>query len=175
MVDFKPEAPIKLKTATSKYVRSGILSQRCEDRKCRLVAYQSKTMQDAECNYNMHDKEVLAIIQTFTGWKRYLRESPKPVWVLTDYKNLVTFMITKELSEEQARWKSVLSQYNCRIEYRPGKEEGKPDALTRRAGDLPTAGEKLLIRNFSALLPRECWDIPEGGEIKIEEIELAEF
>ena len=84
-------------------------------------------------------------------------------------------MKTKELSERQVRWKILLSQYNFRIEYRPGKEGGKPDALTRRAGDLPIAGDKRLTRNFGALLSRECWDIPEGEEIKIEEMELAEF
>jgi len=37
-----------------------------------------------------------------------------------------------------------LSQYNFKIEYRPGKEGGKPDALTRLEGDLPTAGDKRL-------------------------------
>ena len=120
------------------------------------MVYRSKTLQDAECNYDIHDKELLAIIQAFTEWKRYLRGSPKPVRVLTDHKNLVTFMKTKELSERQARWKILLSQYNFRIEYRPGKEGGKPDALTRRAGDLPTAVDKRLTRNFGALLPREC-------------------
>ena len=99
-------------------------------------------MQNAECNYDIHDKELLAIIQAFTEWKRYLRGSPKPVRVLTDHKNLVTFMKAKELSESQARWKILLSQYNFRIEYRPGKEGGKPDTLTRRAGDLPTSGDK---------------------------------
>ena len=175
MVHFDPGAPIKLKRDASKYVCSGILSQQCEEGGWRPVAYRSKTMQEAECNYDIHDKELLAIIQAFTESKRYLRESPKPVRVLTDHKNLVTFMKTKELSERQARWKILLSQYNFRIEYRPGKEEGKPDALTRRAGDLPTAGDKRLTRNFGALLPRECWDIPEGEEINIEEMELAEF
>ena len=139
------------------------------------MAYLSKTMQDAECNYDIHNKELLAIIQAFTEWKRYLRVSPKPVHVLTDHKILVTFMTTKELSESQARWKILLSQFNFRIEYQPRKEGGKPDALTRRAGDLPTAGDKRLTRNVGALFPRECWDIPEEEEIKIEEMDLAEF
>ena len=139
------------------------------------MAYCSKTMQEAKCNYDIHDKELLAIMQAFTEWKRYLRGSPKPVRVLTYHKNLVTFMTAKELSERQARWKILLSQYNFRIKSQPGKEGGKPDALTRRAGDLPTAGDKRLTRNFGALLPRECWDIPEEEEIKIEEMKLVEF
>ena len=88
---------------------------------------------------------------------------------------MVNLMTTKEFSERQARWKILLIQYTFRIEYRPGKEGGKPDALARRAGDLPTAGDKRLRRNFRALLPKECWDIPEKEEIKIKEMELAEF
>ena len=112
MVHFDLGAPIKLETDASKYVCSGILSQQCEDGKWRPVAYRSKTMQDAECNYDIHDKELLAIFQAFNEWKRYLRGSPKPVRVLTDHKNLVTFVKTNELSERQARWKILLSQYN---------------------------------------------------------------
>jgi len=53
-------------------------------------------------------------------------------------------MTTKELSERQARWIQELSQYNFKIKYRPGKEGGWPDAITTRAGDLPTAAEKRL-------------------------------
>ena len=80
------------------------------------MAYRSKTMQDAECNYDVHDKELLAIIQALTEWKRYPRGSQKPVLVPTDHKNLITFMKTKELSQRQARWKILLCQYNFRIE-----------------------------------------------------------
>ena len=86
------------------------------------VAYWCKAMQDAECNYDIHDKELLAIIHAFTEWKRYLRGSVKPVQVLTDPKNLVPFMTTKELSERRAIWQILLSHYNFLIEYRPGKE-----------------------------------------------------
>jgi len=69
-------------------------------------------MSNAECNYDIHDKELLAIVQAFQEWKRYRRGSPKPLRVLTDYKNFVTFMTTMELSERQARWMQEFSQYN---------------------------------------------------------------
>jgi len=69
-----------------------------------------------------------------------------------------------------------LSQYNFKIEYRLGKEGGKPDALTRRVGDLPTAGDKRLTRNVRILLPKErYWDIPEAEEIKLGVLETTEF
>jgi len=84
--------------------------------------------------------------------------------------------MTKELSERQARWMQELSQYNFKIEYRPGKEGGKPDALTRREGALPTAGDKRLTRNVGILLAIErYWKIPDTEEIKIEVLETTEF
>jgi len=85
-------------------------------------------------------------------------------------------MTTKELSERQARWMQELSQYNFKNEYRPGKEGGKPDPVTRREGDLPTAGDKSLRRNVGILLPKErYWNIPETEEIKLDVLETTEF
>jgi len=65
LVCFNPLAPTKVETDASKYNCSGILSQQCQEGKWRPVAYRSKTMSDAECNYNIHDKELLAIFQAF--------------------------------------------------------------------------------------------------------------
>jgi len=176
LVYFDPLAATKIETDASKYVCAGILSQQCQDGKWRPVAYRSKTMSDAEYNYHIHDKELLAIVQAFHEWKRYTRGNPKPIRVLTDHKNLVTFMTTKELNERQARWMQELSQYNFKIEYRPGKEGGKPDALTRREGDLPRAEDKRLTRNVGILLPKERnWDIPGTEGIKLDVLETTEF
>jgi len=62
------------------------------------------------------------------------------------------------------------------MEYCPGKEGGKPDALTRQEGNLPTAGDKRLMRNVGILLPKErYWDIPETEEIKLNILETTEF
>jgi len=99
LVYFDPLTPTKIETDASKYVCSGILSQRSQDGKWRPVAYRSKTMSDAECNYDIHDKELQAIVQAFNEWKRYTRRNPEPIMGLTDHKNLVTFMTTKELNE----------------------------------------------------------------------------
>ena len=104
LVYFDPLAPTKIETDASRYVCSGILSQQFQDRKGRPVAYQAKKMSNAECNYNIHDKELLATIQAFHDWKRYTRGNPKPIRLVIDHKNLVTFMTTNELNERQARW-----------------------------------------------------------------------
>jgi len=69
-----------------------------------------------------------------------------------------------------------LSQYNFKIEDRLGKEGGKPDALRRREGDLPTAGDKRLTRNVGILLPKErYWDIPEREESRLHILETTGF
>jgi len=69
-----------------------------------------------------------------------------------------------------------LSQYNFQIEYRPGEEGGKPDTLTRREGDLPTAGDKRLTRNAGILLPKETyWDILDREEINLARLETTDF
>jgi len=65
LVYFDPLALTKIETDASKYVCSGILSQQCQDGKWRPVRYRFKTMSDAECIYDIHDKELLAIVQAF--------------------------------------------------------------------------------------------------------------
>jgi len=72
-------------------------------------------MSEAEYNYDIHDKELLAIVQAFHEWKRYTRGSPRPVRLLTDHKNLMTFITTNEQSEHEAQWMQELSQYNFKI------------------------------------------------------------
>ena len=82
---------------------------------------------------------------------------------------------------ERTKWTTspmdaILSQYNFKIEYRPGKEGGKPDANTRWAGHLQRAGDKRLWRKVGILLPKESyWDIADIKEIKLDGLETTEF
>jgi len=88
-------------------------------------------MKPGECNYDVHDKELLAIVQALKEWRRYLRGSGQHFRVLTDHQNLIRLTTTKELTGRQIRWSEALSGFDFKIEYRPGNEGGKPDALTR--------------------------------------------
>jgi len=99
-------------------------------------------MKPAECNYDVHDNELLAIVQTLKEWRRYLKGSGQHFSVLTDHPNLIRFTTTKELKGRQIRWSEVLGGFDCKIEYRPGTEGGKPDALTRRKADMPEEGDE---------------------------------
>ncbi|KAL2889854.1 Retrotransposable element Tf2 155 kDa protein type 1 [Ceratocystis lukuohia] len=73
----------------------------------------------AECNYEIYDKELLAIIRCFEEWRPELEGAPSPVKVITNHRNLEYFISTKQLNRRQARWSEFLSRFNFRIIYRP--------------------------------------------------------
>jgi hypothetical protein len=79
-------------------------------------------------------------------------------------------MTSKKLSERQKRWEQFLSQFDFKIEFRPGKEGGKPDALTRRPGYLPTEDDERITQNEGILLKPEYFQ-----DTKLEAMELVEF
>ncbi len=139
---YNPDRKIVVETDASDYVSGGILSQYDDQEVLHPVAYFSKKHNPAECNYEIYDKELMAIVRAFEEWRPELEGSTYPIHVITDHKNLEYFMSTKQLSRRQARWSEFLSRFDYQITYRPGKAGGKPDALTRRSGDLPKEGDK---------------------------------
>jgi len=124
-----------VETDASDRVVSGVLSQKQRDDLWRPVACFSKNMNPAECNYAIHDKELLAIIRAFEQWRAELEGLAQPLKVYSDYKALEYFMTTKNLSARQARWAELLSRYHFTIMYWPGQSNQKADALTRREED----------------------------------------
>src|SRR5215469_1347967 len=114
------------------YAITAIISQKDPTGELHPIAFHSRTLNPTELNYDIHDKELLAIHEAFKTWRHYL-EGPKfPVEVITDHKNLEYFSTTKVLSRRQARWSEFLSAFNLVIRFRPGRLGEKPDALTRR-------------------------------------------
>ena len=142
LMHFDAEREIIVETDASDYVSAGIMSQYDDNSVLHLVAYFSKKYSPAEYNYEIYDKELMAIIRCFEEWRPELESMPHPIRVLSDHKNLEYFMSTKLLSHRQARWSEFLSRFNFKIVYRPGKAGAKPDALTRRSADLPKEEDK---------------------------------
>lgn len=98
-----------------------MLSQYGDDGALRPVAFFSKKHSATECNYEIYDKELLAIIRCFEEWRPELEGSEHPIRILTDHRNLEYFTTSKLLNRRQARWSEFLSRFNFRIQYRPGK------------------------------------------------------
>jgi len=101
------------------------------------IAFYSRKMAPAEQNYDIHDKELLAIVSALKHWRIYA-EGAKNLTVYTDHKNLLTFTTTKELNRRQVRWAQELGEYKFKILYTPGKDNVRADALSRRSDYMET-------------------------------------
>jgi len=108
------------------------------------VVYYSKKHSPAECNYDIYDKELMAIIKALEEWRPECEGAAYPLQLITDHKNLEYFMTKKLLNRRQARWSEFLTRFDYEIVYRPGKSNGKADDFTRRPGDLPEGGDERL-------------------------------
>ena len=126
------DAQLVMETDASDYALVAILSIMTKDNEIHPVAFHSRTFSTPELNYDVHDKELLAIFEAFKIWRHYLEGSASPIDVVTDHKNLEYFSTTKVLTRRQARWSEYLSQFNLVIRFRPGRLGTKPDALTRQ-------------------------------------------
>ena len=104
-------------------------------------------MKPAELNYEIYDKELLAIFEAFQQWRNYLEGSTHAVLVLSDHKNLEYFATTKQLTRRQVRWSEYLSGFNYLIRYRAGRLGTKPDALTRQDDVYPHGDNVYTLAN----------------------------
>ena len=116
----------------SDFALGAVLSQRDEDKRLHPVAFHSRKFTPAEINYDIHDKVFLAIVDAFKHWRRYCEGALHQVQVFSDHKNLEYFATTKVLNRRQACWVQELAGIDFKILIRPGVQNGKPDALSRR-------------------------------------------
>ncbi|QRW19885.1 Retrotransposable element Tf2 protein [Rhizoctonia solani] len=158
LIHSNPALPYYLETDASGVAMGAILSQQGPDNWLHPIAYMSKSFSGAEANYNTHDKELLAIIKVLKEWRIFLEATNKPIQVFTDHWNLEYWMQARTFNCRHARWRIFLSNFNFEIHYCPGKQSGKPDALSRRLDytDLPSEPEVMLpskLREDPSLKP----------------------
>ena len=87
-------------------------------------------MQPAERNYEIHDREMLAIIEALKDWCHFLEGLPTPFEIITDHSNLQYWWTTQDLSRRQDRWATYLSRFHFTLTHRPGKANIQADALS---------------------------------------------
>jgi len=139
-----------VETDASNYAITSVLSQFTKDTAASLkhpVAFESRKLQSGELNYEIHDKELLAIIYCLQKWRAYLFSVASTFEVVTDHDALKYFMSTKVLTRRQARWTEFLAEFNFIITFRPGRLSSLPDALTRREDVYPKSGEASAVKN----------------------------
>lgn len=154
LVRFDYDRETVMETDSSGWCIGGTLMQYNNDGLLHPCAYFSKKNSPAECNYEIYDKEMLAIIRCLDEWDAELR-SVQHFEIRSDHKNLEYFMSVRKLTERQMRWSLTLSKYNFTISYIPGKTNERADALSRREQDMPKGADaRIDDRTMQLLKPR---------------------
>src|SRR5215469_13912266 len=84
--------PYRLEADSSDFATGAVLSQLSkEDGKWHPVAFYSKSLSPVERNYEIHDKEMLAVIRALEEWRHFLEGAKHQVEIWTDHKNLEYF------------------------------------------------------------------------------------
>ena len=145
--------PFRIKADSSDFATGAVLSQQSpEDNKWHPVAFLSKSLSPVEWNYEMHDKEMLAIVRALDEWRHFVEGAEHRCEILTDHKNLQYFMTAKKLNRRQARWSLFLARFNFIMHHHFGKSMGKTYALSHwsdhRTGSEDNDNMVLLTQNF---------------------------
>ena len=90
LLRFDPDKKITLETDASDIASGGVLSQHDDNGRLHPVDFYSKSHTPAEKNYDIYDRELLAIIKCFKYWRSELLSPEEPTDVITDHQNLQT-------------------------------------------------------------------------------------
>jgi hypothetical protein len=97
----------------------------------RVIAYASRQLKKHEMNYPTHDLELAAVVFALKIWRHYLYG--EVCRIFTDHKSLKYLLTQKELNLRQRRWMELIKDYDCIIDYHPGKANVVADALSRKS------------------------------------------
>ncbi|GFU26777.1 hypothetical protein TNCV_1838311 [Trichonephila clavipes] len=112
------------------------------------IAFASRTLNKAERNYTVTERECLAVIWALNKFKTYF--GPLPVKVITDHAALTKLTDGKNLSSRMIRWALKLSEFNIECEHRPGVQNVVADLLSRNPVD-SVEGSQILCAALRAL------------------------
>ena len=148
-----------------------ILSQRSEqDGKVHPCAFLSRRLSKAERNYDVANRELLAVKLALEEWRHWLEGAEHPFIVWTDHKNLEYIKKAKRLNSRQARWALFFNRFSFSLSYRPGSRNVKPDALSRLFDPEPVAKDPETILPLTCVVGALTWQIenevkPANGDV----------
>jgi hypothetical protein len=96
-----------------------------------VIAYASRQLKPYEQNYPTHDLELAAVVFALKIWRYYLYSERCEIY--TDHKSLKYLFTQKELNMRQRRWLELIKDYDCEINYHPGKGNVVAEALSRKS------------------------------------------
>ncbi len=128
-----PEQQFVVEVDASDSGVGAVLSQHLPtDNKLHPCAFFSRRLTPAESNYDVGNRELLAVVLALQEWRHWLEGAAHPFIVWTDHKNLAYLRTARRLNSRQARWALFLGRIHFTITYHPGSRNTKPDALSRQ-------------------------------------------
>ena len=122
----------RVEADASNYTTGGVLLMKCSDKLWRPVTFLSKSLSNTERNYEIHDKEMLAVVRCLEAWRHFLEGTTIKFEIWTDHKNLEYFIKAQKLNKRQAIWALYLSRFDFTLKYVLGSKMGKANSLSRR-------------------------------------------
>src|SRR5260221_12563433 len=114
------DLPYKLETDASAYGVGAILFQKDERGKHKAIGYTSRSLNQAERNYNIWDREFLGLVFRLTYWRHLLCGTKEPVQVYVDHANLLHYRHPQKYNRSVARYILTLADYNIQLHHRAG-------------------------------------------------------
>ena len=124
--------PFSLMTNASLLAAGAVLMQADKGGDLHPCTYFSRTFSLAERNYDIYDRELLAVILALAEWKQYLQGTSHPISILTDHKNLSYLKDPQKLSHHQAHWSLFLQDFDIVWKVTLGTHMGPADALSHK-------------------------------------------
>jgi len=118
-------------TDASQFAVGATISQEHSDGR-HPIAYFSKSLSPAERNYDIYDRELLAIIYAVKAFRYLLLGAQEKFLIRSDHENLTYFKSPQKITTRQARWNELLQDYNFELIHFPGKSNTIADLLSRR-------------------------------------------
>ena len=134
LAHYDPKLPLRLAGDASNYGIGAVISHVYPDGSERLVAYASRTLSKSECNYAQLEKEGLSVVFGVKKFHKFLYG--REFTLYTDHKPLTAILGQKReipplAAARLQRWALILAAYQYNIQYKPTKEHGNADGLSR--------------------------------------------
>ncbi|KAI2650029.1 Transposon Tf2-6 polyprotein [Labeo rohita] len=155
-----PQRPFIVEVDASSTGVGAVLSQRQgQPPKTFPCAFYSHKLCPAERNYDVGNRELLAIKLALEEWRHWLEGARHPFTILTDHKNLEYLRAAKVLNHRQARWSLFFTRFDFVINYRPGSQNTKADALSRVHESEDATQPPETILPSSVIVAPIAWDL----------------
>jgi RNase H-like domain found in reverse transcriptase len=174
--------PFMVEVDASQYATGAILYQENDKGRLCPVGYHSHMLNPAERGYDIHDRELLAVMQGLRQWRHLFLSSPFQTTVVTDHANLQYYRQPQKINRRIVRYLGDLAEYNFKLVHKPGRLN-RADHLSRRPDydegkednkEVQVLQDAMFANAVVSLnLEQEVYDVQEGQATAIAELQKA--